>query len=246
MKIYILRHEERTIDASFFGPLTKNGILNWLLGLVIGSIIITFLDQFRWIYILTGMYFLMVYHYKYPRFLYSFKYKTTIYFFTGAFVFALIAMYVIRAEEQKKDYFDKQNFGQKYLAENDLLGEGLLTRVVQTIEQDTAIRLAVNRQTLAREQTQQLIKSKHLDLYFDRYDTEVLAFDSYGNSLDITEGSKNLSFYEETFKQPAYKTANPSVFFINDVGNNFIKQYLAFIPIQENLSLVGYVVLDLK
>ena len=28
MKIYILRHEERTIDASFFGPLTKNGILN--------------------------------------------------------------------------------------------------------------------------------------------------------------------------------------------------------------------------
>jgi len=225
---------------------TKNGILNWFLGLVIGSIIITFLDQFRWIYILTGMYFLMVYHYKYPRFLYSFKYKTTIYFFTGAFVFALIAMYVIRAEEQKKDYFDKQNFGQKYLAENDLLGEGLLTRVVQTIEQDTAIRLAVNRQTLAREQTQQLIKSKHLDLYFDRYDTEVLAFDSYGNSLDITEGSKNLSFYEETFKQPAYKTANPSVFFINDVGNNFIKQYLAFIPIQENLSLVGYVVLDLK
>jgi broad specificity phosphatase PhoE len=28
MKIYILRHEERTIDASFFSPLTKQGILN--------------------------------------------------------------------------------------------------------------------------------------------------------------------------------------------------------------------------
>ena len=28
MRIYILRHEERTIDASFFGPLTKNGIMN--------------------------------------------------------------------------------------------------------------------------------------------------------------------------------------------------------------------------
>jgi len=225
---------------------TKKGIINWLLGLVIGSIIIAILDQFRWIYILTGVYFLMVYHFKYTRFLYSFKYKTTIYFFTGAFVFALIAMYVIRAEEQKKDYFDKQNFGQKYLAENDLLGEGLLTRVVQTIEEDSSIREAFNRQTLAREQTQQLIKSKHLDLYFDRYDTEVLAFDSKGNSLDLMEGAKNLSFYEKTFKQLAYKTANPSVFFINDVGNNFIKQYLAFIPIQENSSLVGHVVLDLK
>ncbi len=30
MKIYILRHEERTIDASFFSPLTKNGLINSL------------------------------------------------------------------------------------------------------------------------------------------------------------------------------------------------------------------------
>lgn len=28
MKIFILRHEERTIDATFFSPLTQNGILN--------------------------------------------------------------------------------------------------------------------------------------------------------------------------------------------------------------------------
>ena len=28
MRIYILRHEERTTDASFFAPLTKNGIIN--------------------------------------------------------------------------------------------------------------------------------------------------------------------------------------------------------------------------
>lgn len=28
MKLYILRHEDRTIDASFFGPLSKKGIQN--------------------------------------------------------------------------------------------------------------------------------------------------------------------------------------------------------------------------
>lgn len=28
MKIYILRHEDRTIDCSFFGPLTKKGLIN--------------------------------------------------------------------------------------------------------------------------------------------------------------------------------------------------------------------------
>lgn len=30
MKIYILRHEERTIDGTFFSPLTKNGLINSL------------------------------------------------------------------------------------------------------------------------------------------------------------------------------------------------------------------------
>ena len=224
----------------------KQGTVKWLLGFIIGIILISIFDQFRWIYIIEGIYFLLIYLFKYPRFLYSFKYKTTIYFFTGAFVFALVAMYVIRTEEQKKDYFDKQNFGKKYLAENDLLGEGLLNKVIQTVEQDSSIRQAIARQTLAREQTQQIVKSQHLDLYFDRYDTEVLVFDKNGNSLDISEGSENLSFYENTFKKPAYKTTNPAVFFVNDVGNNFIKQYLTFVPLKNNENLVGYVVLDLK
>ena len=224
----------------------KTGCIKWVIGLIIGLILVIIIDQFRWIYAIVGVYFLVVYLNKFPRFFYSFKYKTTMYFFTGAFVFALIGMYVIYAEELKKDFFDKQKFGQKYLAENDLLGEGLFPRVIQTIEQDTSIRQAITRETLAREQTQQLVKSKHLDLYFDRYDTEVLVFDKSGNSLDISEGSQNLSFYETTYRQNAYKTPNSSVYFINDVGNNFIKQYLIFIPINENGALFGNVVLDLK
>ena len=229
-----------------FNKHQKGGIIKWAIGSALGLIFVLIFDQIRWIYIVAELYFLIIYLNKFPRFFYSFKYKTTIYFFTGAFVFALIGMYVIHSEELKKDFFDKQNFGQKYLAENDLLGEGLLPRVIQTVEQDTEIKEAITRQMLAREQTQQIVKSKHLDLYFDRYDTEVLAFDKNGNSLDISEGSQNLAFYENSYRQATYKTANPDVYFINDVGNNFIKQYLIFIPINENGALLGSVVLDLK
>ena len=229
-----------------FNKFKKDGIWKWVVGSIIGLIFVAIFDQFRWIYIVVELYFLIIYLNKFPRFFYSFKYKTTMYFFTGAFVFALIGMYVIHAEELKKDFFDKQKFGKKYLAENDLLGEGLFPRVIQTIQQDTAIKQAIIRQTLAREQTQQIVKSKHLDLYFDRYDTEVLAFDKNGNSLDISEGSQNLSFYENNYHQTAFKTTNPDVYFINEVGNNFIKQYLVFISIEENGVLLGNVVLDLK
>lgn len=235
--------------ASLFLRLNKNfktGVLRWLAGVLLGMLLITVIDRFSWVYLVVGIYFLLIYANKLPRFFYSFKYKTTIYFFTGAFVFAFIAMFVIYHEEQKKDFFDKQKFGQKYLAENDVLGEGLLARVVQTVQQDTAITTALGRTTLAREQTQQIVKSKHLDLYFDRYDTDVLAFDKNGKSLDLSEGANHLAFYEESYRRPEYKTANSSIFFIDDLGNNFIKQYVVFVPVTKNGNLTGTVVLELK
>lgn len=224
----------------------KMAVIRWLGGVLIGVLLISILDEFRWVYLIVGIYFLIIYVNKFPRFFYNFKYKTTIYFFTGAFVFAFIAMFVIFHEEQRKDFFDKQKFGQKYLAENDVLGEGLLTRVVQTVQKDTAIGTALERVTLAREQTQQIVKSKHLDLYFDRYDTDVLAFDKNGKSLDQSEGAKDLSYYEENYGKTDYKTSNPNIFFIDDIGNNFIKQYVAFIPVSRNNNLIGNVVLELK
>ncbi|HEY1054954.1 MAG TPA: two-component sensor histidine kinase, partial [Emticicia sp.] len=224
----------------------KMAIIMWMIGVLIGLLVISIIDQFRWVYLIVGLYFLLVYANKFPRFFYNFKYKTTIYFFTGAFVFAFIAMFVIFHEEQKKDFYDKLKFGQKYLAENDVLGEGLLARVVQTVQTDTAISEALNRATLAREQTQQIVKSRHLDLYFDRYDTDVLAFDKNGKSLDLSEGANNLAYYEGNFHKPEYKTSNPNIFFIDDIGNNFIKQYVAFIPVSRNGTLIGNVVLELK
>jgi len=226
--------------------LSRSSFYKFLIGYSIGLLSIIWIDEFRLIYLSAGFYFLVVYFNKFPRLLYSFKYRTTIYFFSGAFVFALIAMYVIRTEEQKKDYYDKQNFGQKYLAENDFLGEGLLSRVVQTVASDTLIKRALLRKNLAREEIQQIIKSNHLDLYFDRYDTDVLAFDKNGISLDSSSDMQHLSFYQKTFQQPTYRTSHPSIFFVNDVGNNFIKQYLTFIPIGNAENRVGFVLLDLK
>lgn len=242
---FLLNH----LFCSLFIRLNKDykiALIRWVLGVIIGYIIVILVDEFSWGYLAVALYFLLIYVNKLPRFFYTFKYKTTIYFFTGAFVFAFMAMFVIYREEQKKDFFDKQKFGQKYLAENDVLGEGLLARVIQTVQKDTAISTALNRALLAREQTQQIVKSKHLDLYFDRYDTDVLAFDKNGKSLDISEGVHNLNYYEENYKKPVYKTGNPDIFFVDDLSDSFIKQYVVFIPISREGSQIGSVVLDLK
>lgn len=235
--------------SSVFMRLCKNRkqtLSNFVIGFIIGLVLIIIIDAFRWIYIATALYFLMITLAKLPRFFYSFRYKTSIYFFTGAFIFALISLYVIYCQELRKDLYDKQRFGVRYLAENDLLGEGLLVKSAQTIAEDTAVKAAILRSTLAREKIQQLVKNNHLDLYFDKYDTEVLAFNAQGLSLDISEGVQNIPFYEQNYRLDKYKTSNPNVFFINDVGNNFIKQYITFIPINQESQNLGTVILDLK
>lgn len=224
----------------------REGFLTWLIGALIGLILLMLIDNLRLFYALVGIYFLLVYAYKLPRFFYNFKYRTTLYFFTGAFVFAIIGVSVIYSEETKKTIFDKKRFGERYLAENDLLGEGLLTKVVQTVGQDTAVQKAFTRTVLAQEQVQQIVKNQHLAIYFDRYDTDVLAFDNSGKNLDETEAAKDLAAYEASYRLSQYQTSNQNIYFINDVGNNFIKQYITFIPVEQNGTHYGTILLDLK
>lgn len=224
----------------------KEGLLHWLYGFILGLILMVFVDTIRWAYIITGIYFAIVFLFKYSRYFYTFRYKTTIYFFLAAFAFALIAIGVISVQEVKKDIVEKQKFGLRYLAENDLLGEGLLTKVIKTISNDTAIVRAIENPTLARERIQQIVKSQHLDLYFDRYDTEVLSFRADGSTLDISDDAKSYMFYDTTYRQKKYQTSNADIYFVNEVGNNFIKQYVTFIPVKSNGALRGNIVLDLK
>ena len=100
---------------------------------------------------------------------------------------------------------------------------------------------------LSRDRIQQRIKSIHLDRYFDKYDTEVLSFDANGYPLDDNVDAVLLSDYRKRFQQSQYKTLYPHLYFVNEVGNHFNKQYVDFIEIRSaNGALEGHVVLDLK
>ncbi|SOE23101.1 His Kinase A (phospho-acceptor) domain-containing protein [Spirosomataceae bacterium TFI 002] len=231
---------------SIFYRLNKDrikGFFHWVYGVVMVSAILLILNMFSWIYLVVGLYFLIAYFFKLPRFFYNFRYKTSIYFFIGAFVFTLIAVEVIRIEEAKKEVFDKQAFGKKYLAENDFLGEGLMVRMAENIQKDELIGLAAGRDKLALEATNQLIRSNHLDLYFDKYDTDIQVFNQNGENLNSDQEHINLSVLNERYKRQDYVTDNPNIFFIDDVGNDFIKQYVVFVDVPANNSTI---VLDFK
>ncbi|WP_234734609.1 sensor histidine kinase [Tellurirhabdus bombi] len=223
--------------------------IGWL---VIGSLLagmFLWLCGFRpdWILILNGLYYLILYRSRFPRVLFAFRYKTSTYLLLGAFICAILSTYVVYKQETLKDVSNKQEFGQQLLSENDELGEFMLQKTQQAIQEDNSIQQTLLTDTLlGRERIQQRVKSAHLDKYFDRYDVEVLSFNAEGLPLDNRQFAPEYLYYQDNYRRPLYKTQYTDLFFINDVNNRFTKQYICFIDIKRGSRPLGHVVLDLK
>ena len=230
------------------GTVLSGGI--WLL--VEGSLDIIFL--------LNGLYFLLVFVSQLPKTLYTFRYSTSIYLFLAAFICAFMTAYVVYNQEIKKQLTHEQEFAMQLLADNDVFGEFLMSKAQESIQKDPEIGHALQTDTLlVRERIQQRVKSLHLDKYFDKYDIEVFSFQANGRPLDISPNPVLLSSLKERYYHLNYKTDYSGVYFINEAGNHFVKQYVCFVPIlrmsepsssrrkvNQPQDIIGYVVLDLK
>ncbi len=201
------------------------------------------------LYLLNGLYFLALYLSRFPRYLYTFRYKTSLYLFMGSFVFASTGASVVYRQHLREDLLNKKEVGSQLLAENDEYGEFLLHKAQASVNSDPDIRRAFLTDTLLfrRERIQKRIKSLHLDRYFDKYDTEIASFDAAGKPLDASDNALSLSQYVLRFQKAPYKTQYGNLYFVNEVGNQFIKEYVDFIDVRgSDSTVVGYAVLDLK
>ncbi len=196
-----------------------------------------------------AVYFLALYFSRFPRMLYTFRYKTSIYLFLAAFVCALTTAYMVYHQEIRKDLAHKRDFADRLLAENDEFGEFLLNKAQESIANDADIRRAFLIDTLlVRERIQQRIKSVHLDKYFDKYDVEVLSYEANGRPLDPTSSAVSFNTHTARYRTGRYQTQYPGIYFVNEANNQFVKEYISTISIQQPTDSVrvGYVVLDLK
>ena len=226
----------------------------WLGGLIVagGSLlaIVSFLivgGHLEWVFLSHALYILVLYATKFPRMLYRFRYQTSIYYFVGALFCAVITTYVVYQQEQIKDVFNKKEFSKRVISENDDLGEFLLDRANESIRQDRDIQNTLLRDTvLSRERIQQKVKSIHLDRYFDKYIIEVLSFKANGQPLNSTLNNLSYNSFMAIYKQPKYQTEHAGIYFVNDIINNFSKQYFSLIDVRRDSTLIGRVVLNLK
>ncbi|GAB4016223.1 HAMP domain-containing histidine kinase [Spirosoma sp. KCTC 42546] len=213
------------------------------------------------VFLLNGVYFLLIYISQLPKTLYTFRYKTSIYLFLAAFICAVMTSYVVYNQEIRKQLNHEQEFATQLLAENDVFGEFLMSKAQESIQKDAEIGRALQTDTLlVRERIQQRVKSLHLDKYFDKYDIEVFSFRANGRPLDISPNPISFTTLTNRYRKTNYKTEYPGVYFINEVDNQFVKQYVCFVAIRQPSTVstvsrplstsssdtLGYVVLDLR
>jgi len=238
------------------------GILLILLGTLVTALLAYL---FSWplitIYGVNGLYFMLIYIGKFPRTLYTFRYKTSIYLFLAAFVCAVTTAYVVYTQEIRKQLVHERAFAEQLLAENDEFGEFLMSKALESVVRDTEIEHALRSDTLlVRERIQQRIKTLHLDKYFDKYDIEVFSFKADGRPLDVSPNAVSLADLTTRYRKPAYRTNYAGIYFVNEADNQFLKQYLCFMTVRQlGRSLymdegvkaaprdsVGYIVLDMR
>ena len=212
-----------------------------------------------YIMLLNGLYFSLIYLGRFPKTLYSFRYKTSIYLFLAAFIFAITTAYVVYNQEIRKQLAYEREFGGQLLAENDEFGEFLIGKAQESITGDAEIARALQSDTLlVRERIQQRVKTLHLDKYVDKYDIDVSSFRASGLPLDMSQNATTWTSLTDRYHQSTFQTKYPGIYFINEVGNQFIKQYVCFIAIRQptprsiqtpavaGRDTIGYVVLDLR
>ncbi|MFD1140543.1 ATP-binding protein [Larkinella insperata] len=204
-----------------------------------------FPEPMPWLLSIQALLFVVLYLSRFPRALYAFRFKTTLYLFFSAFVCAAVATFVVYQQGIQKDLIDKREFGQQLLVENDAFGEFMLNRSRVAISRDTLILQSLASDTASGGSIEQRVKS-HLDKYFERYTTEIQAFQEKPRLDNDRQTGVSYASYAKRYRQEKYETQYEDIFFINGAGNDFRKHYVQFIDMKEGDRLVGRVVLDLK
>ena len=242
-------------------PSRTRALLSFGAGTVAYLLLYYFLDSYySVILLLNASYLLLLYFFRLPRYLYRFRYVTTIYFFVAALVCATIGAFAIYNLEGIKQRDDKERFGSQLLAENDVFGEFLLDEAARTIRKDPFIERILQDPFGSKDKIVQKVKNYYLSSYFNRYDAEVTVFDAEGRNVasssalpeslltsdDNLPEKSNYAGYARSYQRAAHKTSYPNLYFINELGGSVIKQYVYFIRLGNGANGTGHLVIDLK
>lgn len=149
-------------------------------------------------------------------------------------------------------YFTKQDrienlfrFAQNFLVDRDDFGEYLLADMARKVSADVFIQTRIHTPFFDKEVVRQKIRQFFLPGYFNKYDVEIMLFNSAGEPIDNRSA---ISFTEvvNQYNQDAFRTQHEHVYFNRRPSRDVAQQYLVVMPIVRLGTTAGYVLMELS
>jgi two-component system nitrogen regulation sensor histidine kinase NtrY len=220
----------------------KFGFLHWLYGTLLGLIVCFYYNLSLWVPFSTSMYFFASYLLRLPRYFYILRFRTFVYFLSGALGFTLVLFYVVIHQEKEQSLVDKEAFAGKVLLQKDLKAEILLNQFSESVRTTSAVADAFERPVLAYEAVSHLVKDSLLDPYFDVFDVNVYAFDFAEKPLKTSSVIVLNQMYARYAKKDN-RTDYPDLYFErSDAAEN---HYILFSEIKKDHKVIGMLALKI-
>jgi two-component system, NtrC family, nitrogen regulation sensor histidine kinase NtrY len=229
-----------------FGLAEKNG--RWLL--LIGALLFAGINlwegqRFLPTLIIAFIFVTIIRYLRFSDALHRFQYKTFIYFFVALFAFALntaIGVYFLNKEKNIDNAF---RFAEGFLTDRDAFGEFLLNDLSEKIKSDAFIQARLSNPFLRKEPIQHKIRQVYLPNYFNKYDVQILLFNSQGNEL-LSTSPYTFSTFIQSYENETNKTDYTGLFRIKSLKEDIAQHYVLVSAVKNNNVLNGYVVVELS
>lgn len=202
-------------------PRYRLGLFHWLYGTLLSGMLFYFLDIDLWIWAIAVAYVLWAYTLKLPRYFYILRFKTFIYFLSGAFAFTFLLFGLVKQQDDQKKETDRQYFATKLLQQKDLKAELLLNQFSNMVQNDTNLANLMENPILAGPSINFRIKDSLLSPYFDVYKVEVQAYSTSGRPIG-NDSASSLSKVYGTYASNANKTEYAGLFYHKGDQNRYV------------------------
>lgn len=195
--------------------------------------------------LVTVFYFLVVYFRRLYTSLMRLSYATFAYLFIGIFCLSANGAYGLQHFSEREKIDNQFRFANNFLIDRDIFGEHLLYLSSLKIANDAFTQARITTPFLGKEAIGQKIRQYFLPSYFDKYDVDIMIFNTVGESLG-SELAPSFSEVVSRYDQDASRTEYEGIRFVSNPESDITQKYLMIVPIHRQGVISGYVVVELS
>ena len=218
--------------------------------IAVAALLCTLSADFAWVLLLLNtLYWLVIYQWRFPKFLTQPSYQTYLYFFAAAVVSAAIGAYSLYNFKQQESQLNKRKMAENLVGSADALAEYLLQDMMLKIESDEFIKRLMISPTASKELIVKKIKKAYIENYFDKYDLQISLFGTDGHNFNAADEFAFLSEWQQHYQQEKYRTEHEQIHFLRHPNPNTLKQYVALVPIAgsaPDAPIIGHIAIDFR